>query len=153
MPIDYWNILIVNFVWGQEVVPDGWLPAADRLKLRHFWNADICQLITNGTTARTLYFHAVLTPVVQGSLLTFLCWPWSSTWTGTSLADPGGAAGMRPPNRIQFFCFHTCFCWKAYVSEVGTPQWVSAPPMGNPGSATAHTCKTCLACLSSITMW
>ena len=50
-------------------------------------------------------------------------------WCG-ALADPGGAAGARPPNRIQFFRFHICFHQKAPTSEVG------APPMGNPGSAT-----------------
>ena len=48
--------------------------------------------------------------------------------------DIGGSRGRHwhaPPNRIQFFRFHTCFCQKAYMSEVGappahrvgTPQW------------------------------
>ena len=32
-----------------------------------------------------------------------------------------------PPNRIQFFRFCMCFCWKAHMSEVGTPQQVSTP--------------------------
>ena len=53
-----------------------------------------------------------------------------------SLADPGGAAGMHPPNRINFFHFCIRFHEKVYVSEVGTPQRVGAPPTGNPGSAT-----------------
>ena len=35
MPIHHRNVSIVNFMWGQKVVPDGWLPAADRLELRH----------------------------------------------------------------------------------------------------------------------
>ena len=35
VPIDYQNVSIVNFVWGQKVVPAGWLPAAERLELRH----------------------------------------------------------------------------------------------------------------------
>ena len=36
MPIDYRNVSIVNFAWGQKVVPAGWLPAAERLELRHY---------------------------------------------------------------------------------------------------------------------
>ena len=35
VPIDYQNVSIVNFAWGQKVVPAGWLPAAERLELRH----------------------------------------------------------------------------------------------------------------------
>ena len=35
MPIHHRNISIVNFAWGQKVVPAGCLPAADRLELRH----------------------------------------------------------------------------------------------------------------------
>ena len=35
VPIDYRNVSIVNFAWGQKVVPAGWLPAAERLELRH----------------------------------------------------------------------------------------------------------------------
>ena len=35
MPIHHRNVSIVNFAWGQKVVPAGWLPAADRLELRH----------------------------------------------------------------------------------------------------------------------
>ena len=35
MPIHHRNVLIVNFAWDQKVVPAGWLPAAERLELRH----------------------------------------------------------------------------------------------------------------------
>ena len=35
MLIHHRNVSIVNFTWGQKVVPAGWLPAADRLELRH----------------------------------------------------------------------------------------------------------------------
>ena len=35
VPIHHQKVLIVNFAWGQKVVPAGWLPAADRLELRH----------------------------------------------------------------------------------------------------------------------
>ena len=35
VPIHHQNVSIVNFMWGQKVVPAGWLPAADRLELRH----------------------------------------------------------------------------------------------------------------------
>ena len=53
-----------------------------------------------------------------------------------SVADPGGAPGAPPPNMIQFFRFHMCFCQKAPASDVGAPPPnVSAPSMGNPGSA------------------
>ena len=51
----------------------------------------------------------------------------------------GGSRGRRrraTPNRINFFHFCIRFCQKMYASEVGTPQWVGAPPTGNPGSAT-----------------
>ena len=34
MLIHHRNVSIVNFTWGQKVVPAGWLPAADRLELR-----------------------------------------------------------------------------------------------------------------------
>ena len=65
-------------------------------------------------------------------------------WSGilqqppNTLADPGGgAAGARPPNRINFFCFRIRFHQKVYTSEIGAhPQRVGAPPTGNPGSAT-----------------
>ena len=63
----------------------------------------------------------------------------------------GGSRGVLPvhthppPNGIQFFHFHICFCQEAPVSEVGTPpQWLGAPPpppTGNPGFATAFTCQ------------
>ena len=36
MPIHHRNVSIVNFTWGQKVVPAGWLPAAERLELRHY---------------------------------------------------------------------------------------------------------------------
>ena len=54
------------------------------------------------------------------------------------LADPGGRRQHTPlpPNRIQFFHFHICFCQKAPMSEVSAPQWLGAPQTGNPGSAT-----------------
>ena len=42
-----------------------------------------------------------------------------------ALADPGGAAGAPPPNRINFFRFRIRFCRKVYASEVGAP-----PPTG-----------------------
>ena len=46
-----------------------------------------------------------------------------------SLVDPGGCRRhMPPPNRIQFFRFCICFCRKAYVSEVGTPNRLAPPP-------------------------
>ena len=32
MPIDYQNVLIVNFARGQKVVPAGWLVSADGLE-------------------------------------------------------------------------------------------------------------------------
>ena len=45
------------------------------------------------------------------------------------MADPGGCRRRAPLNRIQFFCFCTCFHRKAYVSEVGAPPpQVGAPP-------------------------
>ena len=40
----------------------------------------------------------------------------------------GGAAGARPPNRINFFRFRIRFRQKVYASEVGAPQRVGAPP-------------------------
>ena len=43
----------------------------------------------------------------------------------------GAPPACVPPNRINFFHFHIRFCQKVYASEV------SAPPTGNPGSATA----------------
>ena len=56
-----------------------------------------------------------------------------------AVADPGGTAGMRPtPQRgsISFIFAYVfakkCTCWRS-----ATPQWVGAPPTGNPGSATA----------------
>ena len=56
----------------------------------------------------------------------------------------GGTAGTCPPNRIQFFGFHMCFCQKVPVLEVGTPNSSAPPPQENPGSATdqylVHTC-------------
>ena len=43
-----------------------------------------------------------------------------------TVADPGGtASACPPPNRIQFFHFHICFCQKASTSEVGAPP----PPL------------------------
>ena len=47
-----------------------------------------------------------------------------------SFADPGGAAGARPPNRIQFFHFRICFHQKAPTSEAGTPPMAQHPPNG-----------------------
>ena len=35
VPIHHRNVSIVNFAWGQKVVPAGWLPAAERLEQRH----------------------------------------------------------------------------------------------------------------------
>ena len=35
VPIHHRNISIVIFTWGQKVVPAGWLPAVERLELRH----------------------------------------------------------------------------------------------------------------------
>ena len=46
---------------------------------------------------------------------------------GRALADPGGAASVSPPNRINFFHFRICFHQKVYASEVGAP-----PPTGRP---------------------
>ena len=43
--IDYQNVSIVNFAWGQKVVPAGWLPAAERLELRHEYKGVILALI------------------------------------------------------------------------------------------------------------
>ena len=42
----------------------------------------------------------------------------------------GGRRGARPPNRINFFCFHIRFCRKVYASEVGTPPMGRRPPNG-----------------------
>ena len=55
------------------------------------------------------------------------------------LADPrgGGAAGARPPNRIQFFRFRICFRQKAPALVVGAPNGSAPPPTENPGCATA----------------
>ena len=46
------------------------------------------------------------------------------------LADPGGHCQCMPPppNRIQFFHFHICFCQKAPTLEVSIPPNGSAPP-------------------------
>ena len=68
-----------------------------------------------------------------------------------SLADPGGHRQRMPPppNRINFFHFHIHFCRKVYVSEVGAPQWVGAPPTGNPGSATEYAMSLILQCFSA----
>ena len=57
----------------------------------------------------------------------------------SSLADPkGGAAGVCPPNGIQFFRLCIRFHQKPPMSEVGVPPNGSAPPTENPGSATVH---------------
>ena len=45
----------------------------------------------------------------------------------TPLADPGGAAGARPPNRINFFRFCIRFRQKVYALEVGTPNGLVPP--------------------------
>ena len=48
-----------------------------------------------------------------------------------ALADPGGAAGTCPPNRIQSFIFAYVFAKKHPCQRLAPP-----PPTGNPGSAT-----------------
>ena len=48
-----------------------------------------------------------------------------------ALADPGGAAGARPPNRINFFVFAYVFAEKCTRRRLA-----STPPPENPGSAT-----------------
>ena len=56
-----------------------------------------------------------------------------------ALADPGGAAGARPLS-IQILSFlHTNFLQCRRVGPWRPPYEVSAPPSGNPGSATAVT--------------
>ena len=63
----------------------------------------------------------------------------------SALAVPGGAAGMRPPNRIQFFHFLISFRQKAPTSEVSVPPPPTArrlPQRGNPGSANAQVVDT-----------
>ena len=58
--------------------------------------------------------------------------------TCMSLVDLGGACQVHAtPYGTQFFHFSIHFHQKAPTSEGHAPQWVHAPPMGNPGSATA----------------
>ena len=55
----------------------------------------------------------------------------------SSLADPGGAAGMPPPPTGSIsFVFAYVFMEKCMHQRSVPLLWVSAPPMGNPGSAT-----------------
>ena len=52
----------------------------------------------------------------------------SHDWGAQAVADPGGAAGARPPKGPDFFVL-TCKFFETATSGVGAP-----PPTGNPGS-------------------